>query len=299
MLPSPTGPLGDWKRTTGASTLARRLLAGRNLLKAWLLLAGTCAVLGGIGWILGGYRLLSVFVFSGLLLGLAVYWTADRAVLGLLRARELPVGGSPGLHAIVEGLARRAHVPKPRLYVVDTPYPYAATVRGARGPSIAVTTGLLAVLPPAELEGVMAHEVAHVRHRDATVQTTAVVIASTLVELSRIGGFLQRALLFVLGPVASAFVHALLSPKREFSADYQAARLCDSPHGLADALVRLEQASDAIEFEANPVTEPLYPVNPFAEEGLARLFVTHPPVPERVRRLRALDPGPGERLRAA
>ena len=114
------------------------------------------------------------------------------------------------------------------------------------------------------------------------MQTVVVILATATVEFSRIGGFLQRALLFVLGPVAAAFVHLLLSPKREFEADRLAADLCDSPHGLADALVRLEQAMQLVAFEASPATEPLYTTNPFAEEGLAALFVTHPPVGERV-----------------
>ena len=106
---------------------------------------------------------------------------------------------------------------------------------------------------------------------------------------SRIGGWLQRALLFVLGPLAAACVHALLSPKREFEADRRAAQLCDSPHGLADALLRLEQAAELVSFEASPATEPLWPFNPFMEEGLAALFVTHPKIADRVQRLRALD----------
>jgi heat shock protein HtpX len=146
---------------------------------------------------------------------------------------------------------------------------------------------------------VIAHELAHLRHRDVVVQTAVVVLAAWLVELSRIGGWLERALLFVLGPVAAAFVHLLLSPKREFAADRGAATLCDSPHGLADALIRLEQASELVAFEGSPALEPLYTINPFAEEGLAALFVTHPPVAERVRRLRALDPHWKEKLRAA
>jgi heat shock protein HtpX len=131
------------------------------------------------------------------------------------------------------------------------------------------------------------------------VQTAAVVLAATLVEASRIGGLLSRALLFVLGPVAAAFVHLLLSAKRELAADRAAAELCESPHGLADALLRLDQANDLVEFQGNPATEPLYTVNPFAETGLAAMFVTHPPVAERVQRLRELDPGWRERLRAA
>jgi heat shock protein HtpX len=101
----------------------------------------------------------------------------------------------------------------------------------------------------------------------------------------------------VLGPVAAAFVHLLLSPRREFAADRAAARICDSPHGLADALVRLEQAAELVEFEGSPATEPLFTINPFAERGLGALFLTHPPVAERVRRLRALDPAWRERLR--
>jgi len=115
------------------------------------------------------------------------------------------------------------------------------------------------------------------------------VLAASMIELSRVGGFLSRALLFVLGPVAAACVHILLSPKREFEADRTAAELCGSPHGLADALVRFDQAAELVEFQASPATEPLWTFNPFLEEGLAALFVTHPPVAERVRRLRALD----------
>jgi heat shock protein HtpX len=146
---------------------------------------------------------------------------------------------------------------------------------------------------------VIAHELAHVRHRDVFLQTTAAVIAMLIVETSRIGGWLERFLLFVLGPVAAAFVHLLLSPNREYAADRTAAALCRSPHGLADALVRLEQAMELVEFSASPATEPLYTANPFAEQGLAALFVTHPPIGERVRRLRELDPDWREKVRAA
>jgi heat shock protein HtpX len=131
------------------------------------------------------------------------------------------------------------------------------------------------------------------------VQTVAVIVATTVVESSRIGGALQRALLTVLGPLAAAFVHLLLSPKREYEADRLAAALCDSPHGLADALLRLEQAMELVPFEASPASEPLYTTNPFADQGIAALFATHPPVSERVQRLRELDPGWREKLRAA
>ena len=275
-------------------------LAGRNILKAVVLLVGFCALLGLLGWALGGYRLLEIFVFAGALLAGALYWTSDRAALGLVRARELPVGEAPALHSTLERLAALSGVAKPRVYLIRDGLPCALAVgRGARGSAVAVSSGLLAAATPAELEAVLAHELAHVRNRDVVVQTSVVVVAATLLELSRIGGWLQRGLLFVLGPIAAAFVHLLLSPKREFAADRAAAATCGSPHPMADALVRLDAAAELVAFAGSPATEPLYTVNPFAEEGLAALFVTHPPVGERVRRLRELDPNWREKLRAA
>lgn len=276
------------------------LAAVRNILKVWVLLAGFCGVLGALGYALNGVRGLEILGFSGLLLGVAAWWSADRVAAGMVGARELVEGEAPGLHSTVERLAAKAQVVKPRLYLLPGPFPRALSAgRGGRGAVLALSTGLLGAATPAELEGVLAHEIAHLRNRDTIVQTIAVVIAVALIELSRIGGFLQRALLFVLGPVAAAFVHLLLSPKRELAADRLAADLCASPHGLADALVRLDQASELVAFQANPATEPLYTANPFAPEGLGALFATHPPVEERVRRLRELDPEWPEKLRAA
>jgi heat shock protein HtpX len=280
--------------------VSSRLVVFWNVVKAWLLLAGGCAALAAIGWPLGGYRLVSLLIFFGLLVAGAAYWYADRVALGMIGARELPLGEAPPLHATIERLAGLAGVVKPRIYLLADGHPRAlAAGRGPRASALAVSRGLLGAATPAELEGVIAHELAHIRNRDVLVQTSVSVIAAALIELSWIGGWLERALLFVLGPVAAAIVHLLLSPKREFAADRAAAALCGSPHGLADALIRLEQASELVEFRANPATEPLYTFNPFAEEGLGALFVTHPPVGERVRRLRALDPAWREKLRAA
>ncbi len=280
--------------------MVSRLVVVRNVLKAWALLVGACAIFALIGWGLGGYRLLSVFVFCGALLAGALYWYSDRVALGLAGARELPVGESPGLHSTVERLAAVAGVTKPKLYLMDDGLPRAlAAGRGPRGSTLAVSAGLLSAASPAELEAVLAHELAHVRHRDVVVQTSVVVLAATLLELSRIGGWLSRVLLFFLGPLASAFVHLMLSPKREFLADATAAAICDSPHPMADALIRLDQASELVSFQGSPATGPLYTINPFMEVGLAALFVTHPPVGERVRRLRELDPDWREKLRAA
>jgi heat shock protein HtpX len=275
-----------------------RLIAFRNILKAWLLLAGVCGVLAFAGWSIGGLRLLSIFVFSGLLLVIGAYWTFDRVVLGMVRARELPIAEAPLLHSTVERLAAVAGVVKPRLYLIPDGMPLAlATGRGPSSSTLAVSSGCVTACPPAELEGVLAHELAHVKHHDVALQTAVVVLAASMIELSRIGGWLERALLFVLGPLAAACIHVLLSPKREFEADYRAAEFCGSPHGLADALIRLEQAAELIDFKASPATEPLWTFNPFLEEGLAALFVTHPKIEERVRRLRRLDPDWRDKLR--
>jgi len=262
-----------------------------NVLKLWLLLGAFCAGLGAFGWWLDGYRLMSILIFCTLLLAVGLYWYADRVVLGMVGARELVAGEHPLLHSFLDRLAAAADVARPKLYVIPDGFPRALSAgRGPASPTVVVSTGLLQALPPEELEGVVAHEIAHARRRDVLVQVTAVVIAVSLVEASRVGGWLQRTLLFVLGPIAAAFVHVLLSQKRELGADEAAAAMCGTPHGLADALLRLEQVSELVEFRASPASEPLYTINPFEEEGLAALFSTHPPVAERVRRLRALDP---------
>src|SRR4029450_12044029 len=161
--------------------------AAVNVLKIWLLLGGFCALLGPTGWLLGGYRLLSIFVFCGLLAGAATYWYADRMVLGLVGARPLAQAEAPALASAVERLAARANVPVPRLHLISDGYPRAlSTGHGGRGQTIVVSTGLLTALPPAELDGVLAHELAHAVRRDVLVQTIAVVFAATLLELSRV-----------------------------------------------------------------------------------------------------------------
>jgi heat shock protein HtpX len=277
-----------------------RLAAARNLLKVWGFVIAVCAGLGLIGWSGGGYPLLSSVVFCSLLATAAAYWYADRVVMGMVGARELLLAEAPLVHSTLERLAARANVAKPKLYVIPDGHPRAfAAGRGPRGSAIAVSRGLLGAAPPAELEGVLAHELAHVRARDVVTQEGVVVFAAALVEATRIGGAFQRLLIFLLGPIAAAPVHLLLSPKREFAADRFAAELCESPHGLADALLRLELAGELVEFRANPATEPLYTINPFESTGLAAMFATHPPTEERVGRLRELDPDWREKLRAA
>ncbi len=276
------------------------LRAARNIAKAFLLLGGFVAVLTALGWWLGGIQLASLFFVATLLMAATLHWYGPRIVLASLGARELTLAEAPVLAATVERLALAAGVERPKLYLLPDGHPRALSVgRGASSSGIAVSSGLVTLLPPAELEGVLAHELAHARYRDVTLVTPIVVIAGWLIEASRVGGFLERWLLTVLGPVAASLVHLFLSTRREFAADAFAAGVCESPHGLADALVRLEQAQELLSFSASPATEPLYTLDPFADEGLARLFSTHPPVGERVERLRGLDPEWRDRLRAA
>jgi heat shock protein HtpX len=276
------------------------LPTARNLLKAWLLLIGFCVVIGGLGWWAGGYRTASISVFCVLLVAGALYGYLDRVAPGMVGARELAAAEAPLLRSTVERLAARAGVAKPRLYFLDDGHPRAfAAGRGPRGSSLTVSAGLLSAASPAELDGILAHELVHIANRDVLVQTTVAVLSGFLIEVTRLAGWFQRAFLFVLGPVAASFTHLLLSPAREYAADRAAAVICESPHGLADGLLRLEAAGSFVEFRASPATEPLYTVNPFAEQGIAAMFVTHPPLGERVRRLRELDPEWRDRLRAA
>jgi heat shock protein HtpX len=276
------------------------LLAARNIAKALLLYGAIAGGLLALGWWLGGLRVGSVFLVVGLLMAATVYWYGPRVILASLGARELQIAQAPALHSTAERLALVAGVERPKLYVMPDGHPRALSVgRGASSSGIALTQGLVALLSPAELEGVLAHELAHSRHRDSLIQTPVVLIANWLVEASRIGGFLERALLFVLGPVAASIVQVFLSPKRELAADLRAAEICGTPHALADALVRIEQAEELVRFQASPVTEPLYVVNPFEPVGLAAMFSTHPAVGERVARLRDLDPEWRDKLRAA
>jgi heat shock protein HtpX len=272
-----------------------RRAAALNLLKAWLLVAILAAAFGALGWLIGGSRPASLFAFCSLLAGVAVYWYGDRALLGSLGARPYALAEDPILRSTTDRLAAALAVAPPKLYLLDDGFPRAFVVgRGPRSSSLAVSTGLLSGLPPTEVEAVLAHELAHVRARDVLTQTSAVLLALTLVEVSRVGGWLSRALLFVLAPVAAAFVHLLISPRRELAADHAAATVAASPHDVADALLRLDGASGLVQFAASPATEPLYAVNPFAADKLSRMFNTHPPLTTRVTALRRLgDTAPG------
>jgi heat shock protein HtpX len=246
----------------------------------------------GLGWLIGGRTTALLFAFCSLLAATGVYRYGDRALLGMLGARPFALAEDPILRSTVDTAAARLGVRPPQLYLIADGFPRLFVVgRGPRSSTLAISAGALQALRREELAGAIAHELAHVRRRDVLLQTFVVLFAATLVEFSRVGGWLSRALLFVFAPIASAFVHLLLSSRRELHADALAAVAGGDPNDLADALLRLDRAAELIEFAASPATEPLYCFDPFEDEGLARMFKTHPPLDDRVRRLRELGAG--------
>jgi heat shock protein HtpX len=268
-----------------------------NLSKAGALVAVLAGAFGGLGWLIGGTTTALLFVLCVLLAATGVYRYGDRALLGMLGARPFALAEDPSLRGLTDAAAAKLGVRPPELYLIPDGFPRLFAVgRGPASSTVAVSTGALMSLRREELGAAISHELAHVRRRDVLVQTFVVLFAATLVETSRVGGWFSRALLYVFAPIGAAFVHILLSPKRELDADAFAARATGAGHDLADALTRLDQAAELVEFAASPATEPLYTIDPFESEGIARMFKTHPPLADRVRRLRELGGGHNGRV---
>lgn len=263
-----------------------------NLAKAGFLVAVLSGAFAGIGWLIGGLTTGLLFAFCSLLAATGVYRYGDRALLGMLGARPFALAEHPTLRPTTDTAAAKLDVRPPALYLIPDGFPRLFVVgRGPSSSALAVSTGALRSLRREELEAAIAHELAHVRRRDVVVLTFVVLFAATLIEASRVGGWFSRVLLYVLAPIGAAFVHLLVSEKRELHADALAASATGRAHDLADALMRLDRASELVEFAASPATEPLYPIDPFESEGIARMFKTHPPLADRIRRLRELGSG--------
>ncbi len=265
----------------------------RNGTKCLLLVAALAGAAGGIGWLLVGRYGATLFSLCALMGAVGAWWLGDRALLGSLGARPFALAEDPMLRSTADRLAAQLGVVAPKLALIPDGFPRAFVVgTGARQTTLVLSTGLLGALPASELEAVIAHELAHARSLDVLTQTWTVLLSSTLVEMSRVGGWFSRPLLYVLAPVGAAVTHVMLSPKREYAADAAAARVTGWEN-MADALLRLDKAGDLVQFSSSVTTEPLYTISPFDQRaGLARMFSTHPPVEKRVERLRGTPAPP-------
>ena len=267
------------------------------------LLSGIIIVLGGL---LGGQQGVIIAFGMALLMNVGSYWYSDKIVLSMYHARELAPEEAPYIHQIVEELAANAGLPKPRVCIVPEQAPNAfATGRDPEHAVVAVTEGIVRLLSPEELRGVLAHEMAHIKNRDILIQTIAGVMASAIVTLANIFQFsamfggnrdgegranpVAALLLAMLAPLAASIIQMAISRSREYLADDTGADLCGQPLALAGALHRLGQASGQIPLEAgNPSTAQMFIVKPsFAVGGMSHLFSTHPPLEERIARLQA------------
>ena len=282
--------------------------------RTWLAIAGLTGLLIAIGALIGGGALY-LFVALAVLMNVAGYWFSDKLALKASRAKRVEPGTLPQLEAIVQELAQRAQVPTPRLYLIPSEQPNAfATGRNPQHAAVAVTQGLLQQLPPDQLKGVLAHEFAHIKNRDILVSSIAAMVAGSI---SAIANVLQFSLLFggddedsgplgligtlatiILAPLAAALLQLAVSRQREYLADATGAQLLGRAAPLADALETLERGAQAVPMAVNPATASLYAVNPLPRRGVATLFMTHPPLAERIRRLRELDGDLAERLAA-
>jgi heat shock protein HtpX len=243
-----------------------------------------------------------VFLGFALLFNLAMYWFSDKIALKMARAKPVSEEEAPRLYQMTRDLTTRAGVPMPRLYVIPQEQPNAfATGRNPKNSSVAVTQGILKALSEDELRGVLAHELGHVRNRDILIQTIASAIGGAITYIAYmlfwVGGDDESPLgaigaiaLVLLAPIAATIIQLAISRQREYSADATGAEICGNPESLASALLRLEQGAQTIPMQVNQAAEPLYIVKPFSAGGMASLFSTHPPIEERVRRLRQMRP---------
>jgi heat shock protein HtpX len=282
-----------------------------NSFKTAILLATLTALILLIGVSFGGQQgLIIAFIFALVMNG-SSYWFSDKIVLSLYRAREVKYDESPELHGVVEELSLQVGIPKPRVYVIPSQNPNAfATGRNPDHAAVAVTEGILRLLNKDELQGVLAHELAHVKNRDILIGSIAATLAGVIMMLASMarwaalfggygrddeggGGVFGLIAMSILAPIAAMLIQFAISRSREYLADETGAKVSKNPLGLARALEKLSLAAKKIPLEASPATSQatahMFIVNPLTGKSLMSLFSTHPPTEERIKRLRAMS----------
>ncbi len=279
-----------------------------NMLKTGMLLGVLTALFVVIGYGLGGQQGMVVAFVLAFLMNVLSYWVSDKIVLAMYGAKPMSEAEAPRLYAIVRRLATRAQIPMPLVYLIPTDTPNAfATGRNPEHAAVAVTEGIMRILDEDELEGVLAHELSHVKNRDVLIATIAATLAGAITYLAHMmqwaaifgggrasdddergGSAIGMLFMAIIAPIAALLVQLAVSRAREYQADASGARLAGRTWGLAKALEKLETASRAAPMAANPATAHLFIVNPLSGQTLMRLFSTHPPIEERVARLRAM-----------
>lgn len=277
-----------------------------NTLKTFFLMAALMGIAIFVGELIGGRQGMIIafgFAFFG---NFFAYWFSDKVVLKMYHAREVTEAEAPQLYRIVHNLAISAGMPMPKVYIIPGDQPNAfATGRNPSHAAVAVTEGIMSLLSDDELEGVLAHELAHVRHRDILIGTIAATVAGAIMMLSRMAQFAaifgggsrdddDRGNIFVViivamvGGLAAMLIQLAISRSREFGADAGGAEICGKPLALASALRKLEMGAQRVPMDANPATAHMFIVNPFSAQGVANWFSTHPPIPDRIERLEKL-----------
>jgi len=279
-----------------------------NWLKTSILMAGIMALFGVIGGYIGGSSgMLLALLFAGAM-NVFAYWFSDTMVLKMYNAREVDEASAPQFYTMVRELSQRAGLPMPRVYLIDEPQPNAfATGRNPENAAVAATTGILQLLSAREIRGVMAHELAHVRHRDILISTISATMAGAISALANFAMFfggrdsegrpsnpLASLAVALLAPLAASLIQMAISRAREFEADRGGAEISGDANALADALAKIDAYARGIPMptaEAHPATAQMMIMNPLSSGGIAGLFSTHPATEERVARLRALARG--------
>jgi heat shock protein HtpX len=271
-------------------------------LRTTILLATLSGLLVVLGFALGGANTALLFLGISLVFNLAMFWFSDKIALASARAKPISEQEAPGLYQMVRELTTRADLPMPRLYMIPSDQPNAfATGRSPKHSAVAVTQGITRLLSEDELRGVISHELAHISNRDILTQSVAAAIGGAITYIAYMLlwfggddesplGLIGSLALVLLAPLAATLIQLAISRQREYSADATGAQISGSPESLASALLRLEEGAKAIPMQVNQATEPLYIVKPFRGGGIASLFSTHPPIEERVRRLRQMRP---------